>query len=328
MKNMNATTAANTDTAVNKDKNKNKSKNKSGGFIKEIKTNYNLYLMLLPAVIGFFIFCYMPIYGLKIAFMDYDIILGFDDSPWVLFKHFEAFFKDPFFTRILSNTVLLGLYNLLWSFWPPILFAILLNELKWTKLKKLYQSISYLPHFIAVVVIVGMMMQFSTPSGIFNQIATAFGGEPIAFFNDPKYFRTMYIASGVWQGMGYASILYLSTLSGVDTEQYEAAYIDGANRLQRIWHITVPAIMPTITILLVLNSASIINVGFEKVYLMQNPAIYETGDVIQTYVYRYGIVNQNYSYGAAVGLFNSAISLALVALSNTVSSKLKQNSIW
>lgn len=298
------------------------------GFLEEMKKNYNLYLMLLPAIAGFFIFCYMPIYGLSIAFKDYDIILGFSASPWVGLKHFRGFFQDPLFFRTLKNTLLLGFYNLLWGFFPPILFAIFLNEMKCAKLKKVYQTISYLPHFIAVVVIVGMLMEFSTPYGIFNKVLNVLGFESIAFFNDPKYFRTMYIASGIWQGMGYSSIIYLSTLSGVDAEQYEAAYIDGATRFQRIVHITLPALAPTISILLILNTSSIVNVGFEKVFLMQNPAIYETADVIQTYVYRRGITSNDFSYSTAVGFFNSVVSFILVFTTNQVSNMMKQNTIW
>ncbi len=307
---------------------RSKKPRKGNGFVKEMRTNYNLYIMLIPAIVGFTIFCYLPMYGLKIAFMNYDLVLGFDNSAWVGFRHFLAFFKDPFFSRTLINTLLLGFYNLLWSFSPPIIFAIFLNEIRASGLKRVYQTISYLPHFIAIVVIVGMLMDFSSPTGLFNKILAMFGQESISFFNDPKYFRTMYIASGIWQGMGYSSIIYLAALSGVDVEQYEAAYIDGANRLQRIWHISIPAILPTMSILLILSSSSIINVGFEKVLLMQNPAIYSTADVIQTYVYRRGIVSQNFSYGSAVGLFNSVISFIIVMTSNKISAAMKQNSIF
>jgi len=298
------------------------------GFVDELSRNFNLYLMLLPALAGFFIFCYLPIYGLVIAFKRFDIILGFADSPWVGFKHFRSFFQDPLFFRTLRNTLLLGIFNLLWGFSPPILFALFLNEMRWFKLKKLYQTISYLPHFISTVVVVGMLMELTAPAGAISQILGLFGLHDIAFFNDPKYFRSLYISSGIWQGMGFASIIYLSTLSGVDVEQYESAYIDGASRLQRMRFITLPALMPTITVLLILNTASIINVGFEKVFLMQNPAIYETADVIQTYVYRRGISGYDFSYATAVGLFNSVVSFILVAGANKLSNLLNQNGIW
>ena len=301
---------------------------KNIGFTNELVKNKNLYLMILPGFIGFIVFHYLPLYGIIIGFKDYDIIMGFFSSPWVGFKHFINFFNDPYFGRIFSNTLILGISTLLWSFWPPILLALLLNEIGNSKIKKIYQTISYLPHFIAMVVIVGMMMELLGAKGIINNLLSLIGIEPIAFFNKPEFFRPLYIASGIWQGIGWGSILYLSAISGIDMELYEASYIDGANRFQRALYVTIPGILPTITILFILNSGSIINVGFEKVYLMQNPSIYETADVIQTYVYRKGIIDRNFSYATAIGLFNNILAFVILFISNRCSNLMKQNSLW
>lgn len=299
-----------------------------GRFWSEISTNRNLYLMLMPATMGFIVFSYLPIYGLIIAFKNYDIITGFFDSPWVGFQHFRNFFEDPYFGRILRNTLILGLYTIVFGFWPPIVFAILLNEVVNSKIKKVFQTISYLPHFIAVVVVVGMMMEFLGPNGIINHALSSLGFDNIMFFNNHSYFRSLFVASDIWQGMGYSSILYLAALSGIDKQLYDASYIDGANRWQRIYHISIPGIMPTIVILLILNSSHIVNVGFEKVFLMQNPVIYETADVIQTYVYRKGVIDRNFSYATAVGLFNSMLAFIILYCTNRISRSLKQNSLW
>ncbi|MCK9479639.1 MAG: ABC transporter permease subunit [Firmicutes bacterium] len=298
------------------------------GYLYDLKMNYNLYLMILPVALGFIIFHYLPMYGIIIAFKDYDLIKGYMSSPWVGLKHFISFAKDPYFPRVVRNTFILGFYSLLWGFWPPIVLALLLNEVKDGYFKRITQTISYFPHFISVVVIVGMMMEMLGPKGFVNNLLNAWGKDSIAFFNDAKYFRMLYILSGIWQGIGWSSILYLATLSGVDQELYEAAYIDGANRFQRVWHISLPSIMPTITILLILNTANIIDVGFEKVYLMSNPSLYETADVIQTYVYRRGIINKNFSYATAIGLMNSIIAFLLLYVANFISRKKGETSLW
>ena len=298
------------------------------GWRKELSLNRHLYLMILPGLAGFLLFHYAPLYGVLIAFKDYDLVLGVGESPWVGFKHFASFFSDPFAVRVIRNTVVLGFYSLLFGFWPPIVLALLFNELTSLGIKKFFQSVSYLPHFIAMVVVVGMMMELLSPSGPVNLALKSFGMESIAFFNEPQYFRPLYIGSGIWQGIGWGSILYLAAIAGIDPELYEASYIDGANRFQRMWHITFPGIMPTISILLILNASDIINVGFEKVYLMTNPAIYEVGDVIQTYVYRRGIVGGDFGYAAAVGLFNSVVSFLIVYLANRALRGLKQTTLW
>lgn len=310
----------------------NKARRERTGFYTKIKKdilmNYNLYLMVLPAFILFVLFSYLPMYGIIIAFKKYDIVLGFADSPWVGLKYFESFFKDPFVGRLIKNTLLLGFLNLFWGFWPPILLALMLSEMPSLRYRKFVQSVSYLPHFVSTVVIVGMLMDIFGTDGLINRFRESIGMESIAFFNRPEYFRSLYIGSGIWQGIGWSSIIYMSALSGVDTELYEAAYIDGASRLKRIIHISLPSILPVITILLIMNAANIVNVGFEKVYLMQNPAIYETSDVISTYVYRRGLVNRNFSFGTAVGLMNSIISFIIVYVTNRISRALDGATLW
>ena len=296
--------------------------------LQNIRKHYNLYLMILPATVLFIVFCYFPMYGIIIGFKDYDLIDGIMGSPFVGLEHFRNFFQDPYCFRIIKNTLIIGFLNLLWSFWPPVVLAILLNELKWMRAKKVIQTISYLPHFIAVVVIVGMMMEMLGPTGIVNNSLAALGFERINFFNEARYFRTLYIASGIWQGVGYNSIVYMAALSGIDQEQFEAAYIDGANRFQRIWYISLPGIVPVITVLLILNAATIVNVGFEKVYLMYSPATYETADVISTYVYRRGISKMDFSYGTAIGLLNSVTGFLILFVTNMVADKLNGTSLW
>ncbi|NOU62898.1 ABC transporter permease subunit [Paenibacillus sp. LMG 31461] len=298
------------------------------GWLRELRLSGNLYLMVLPGVLGFLLFNYIPMYGIIIAFKQYDLILGFDGSPWVGLKHFQSFFADPYAVRVVKNTLLLGLYSLLFGFWPPILLALLLNELTSKWWKKFFQSVSYLPHFIAMVVVVGMMMELLGANGPVNLLLGSLGMEPIAFFNESSYFRTLFVGSGIWQGIGWGSILYLAALTGIDPELYEASYMDGANRFRRIWHISLPGMLPTITILFILHASDVINVGFEKAYLMSNPAIYEVGDVIQTYVYRRGIIDRNFSYATAVGLLNSVAAFLILYVTNRASRALKQNSLW
>lgn len=284
--------------------------------------------MIMPTFIGFILFYYLPMYGIIIAFKNYDMVLGYFESPWVGIKNFTSFFQDPYFFRILRNTLNLGVTSLIWGFWPPIVLAILLNEISNTKLKKTIQSISYLPHFISMVVIVGMTMELLNANGIINQLLVYFGAERISFFNDPKYFVSIYVISNIWQGIGWGSIVYLSALTSADQQLYEASCIDGANRFQRIIYISIPCITPTIVLLFILNVSQVINVGFEKVYLLQNPAIYETSDVIQTYVYRRGMINLDFSYATAVGLLNSIVALILVFSANKISRKVTETSLW
>jgi putative aldouronate transport system permease protein len=295
---------------------------------KTIKKQYLLVFMVLPAFVVILIFNYFPMYGVQIAFRDYKVAFGITGSPWVGLKHFQAFFTNPFAFRTLKNTLLLGIYGFLWSFPAPIILAIFLNEIKNTQYKRIVQTVSYLPYFLSTVIIVGLLKTFTSLDGIFNRLAILTGNEPILFFLRPEWFRTLYIGSGIWQGVGWGSIIYLAALTGVDMELYDAAAIDGANRLQRIWHISLPSIFPTISILLILNTGSILATNFEKVLLMYNPNTYSVADVIGTYVYREGIMNAQMSYSSAVGLFTSVLSFILLFITNTISNRLSGNSLW
>jgi putative aldouronate transport system permease protein len=298
------------------------------GLVKELKKQYLLILMVLPAFLVILVFSYFPMYGVQIAFRDYKVSLGFSRSPWVGLKHFKAFFSNPFAYRIIKNTLLLGLYGLLWGFPMPIILALLFNEINNAAFKRVVQTISYLPYFLSTVIIVGMLKNFASNTGMFNQIAAFLGHEPIHFFGESSWFRTLYIGSGIWQGLGWGTIIYLAALSGVNAELYDAAAIDGANRFQRIWHISLPAILPTISILLILSTGGILGANFEKVMLMYNANIYDVADVIGTYVYREGIGGSRVSYSSAVGLFTSVVAFVLLFISNTVSDKLSGNSLW
>jgi putative aldouronate transport system permease protein len=298
-------------------------------FLKNAKKQYILLFMVIPAFFAILLFSYVPMYGVQIAFRDYRVARGITGSTWVGWKHFTAFFSNPFALRTIKNTFLLGLYSFLWGFPAPVILAILINEIRNRRFKRIVQTISYLPYFLSMVIIVGMLKTFAGyPAGLFNGLLTFFGREPIFFFGKPEWFRTLYIASGIWQGVGWSTIIYLAALTGVDPELYDAAAIDGANRFQRIWHISLPAILPTISILLILNTGSILSSNFEKVLLMYNPNTYSVADVISTYVYREGIVNSQFSYTTAVGLFTSVISFILLFITNTLSDRLSGNSLW
>lgn len=296
--------------------------------IQDLKKNRTVYLMLLPVVTYYIIFHYGPMYGLQIAFKDFIPSKGFMDSPWVGFEHFKEFFGSVFLWRILQNTLLLSLYSLIFFFPAGIIFAILLNELRSNKLRRLVQTVSYMPHFISVVVIVGMLFDFLARDGLINNIIGFFGLEAIPFMRSSGWFRTIFISSDIWQNVGWSSIIYLAAISNVNPVLYEASHIDGANRWRQMWHVTLPGIMPTITIMLILFIGKFMTIGFEKIILMYNPIIYETADVIQTYVYRKGILEANFSYSAAVGLFNAAISFALLITANVLAKKLGETKLW
>ncbi len=299
-----------------------------GRLARDIRRQYALYLMIVPVLAGFILFKYVPMYGVVMAFQNYDFVGGFFRSPIVGLKWFTMFFQDPYFFRLVRNTFLIGLYGLLWGFWPPILLAILLNEIRGRTFKRVVQSISYLPHFIATVVIVGMMMEMLSTFGVVNDTLERIGLHRLAFFADPRYFRSLYIGSDIWQSVGWGSILYLAALTGIDPELYDAAAIDGAGRLQRIRHITLPGLLPTIQVVLIFSVSDITKVGLEKAYLMQNPGIYETADVVATYVYRRGLLEMNFSYGAAIGLIENIVALVLLLLANFASRRLTQRGLW
>ena len=296
---------------------------------KRFRLDWQLYIFLLPAIIYFILFHYIPIYGVQIAFKDFIEVKGITGSPWVGFEHFERFFSSYQFWNLLKNTILLSLYSLLWSFPCPIILAMLLNQVQNSRFKKLVQTVTYAPHFISVVVLVGMLQLFLSPSiGFVNNIIKLLGGDAIPFLSDPKWFRTIYIGSGIWQGTGWGAIIYIAALAGVSPELYDAAKVDGATRFQIIKNIDFPSILPTAVILLIMNAGSIMNVGFQKVFLMQNDQNVRISEVISTYTYKLGLVQTQYSYSAAVGLFNSVVNIILLSIVNFVAKKVTETSLW
>lgn len=295
---------------------------------KDLVRNRNIYLMLVPVLVYYAIFHYGPMYGLLIAFKDYGMADGVWGSPWVGFAHFQNFFENPYFWRLLRNTLTISVYELLFAFPAPIILALLLNEIRLVMFKRVVQTISYLPHFISIVVVAGMLVDFFARDGLINSIVHFFGYEPIAFWQESGWFRSLYVSSGIWQGIGWGSIIYLAAMSSIDPTLYDAARIDGAGRWKQTVHITIPGIMPTIVILFILNVGSMLAVGSEKIILLYNPLTYETADVISTYVYRKGILGADFGYSAAVGLFNSVISFILLVLANTVSKRVSEHKLW
>lgn len=299
---------------------------------KDFRKNWGLYLMVLPVLIYYLIFCYAPMYGALIAFKDYKPRLGIIGSPWAApaFKHFISFFKGPYFYRLVRNTLKISLTSLFWGFPAPIILALMINELKSKWFTKVSQTITYLPHFISLVVICGMISTFTNKEGFINDIVALFGGQRTTMLTKPEYFVPIYVISDIWQGIGWGSIIYLSALAGIDQELYEAATLDGAGRLRQTWHVTLPGILPTIIIMLILRLGGLMSVGYEKIILLENPLTYETAEVISSHVYQKGIVGgvNQYSYATAVGLFNSAINCLLVVAANKLSRSLTETSLW
>ncbi len=288
--------------------------------MKEIRNNGQLYVMMLPVLVGFFLFRFYPMYGLQIAFKDYNIVAGIGGSEWVGLENFRKFVEDPFFFRVVKNTVVLGFWTLVISYPLPIVFAVLLNEVKQQHglFKRVTQSISYLPHFIAVVVIVGLIYDFFSFDGIVNQIAVALTGDTVRILGTSTWFRPLYVGSVVWQGIGWGSIIYLAALTGIPPAQYEAAIVDGASRWQRIRYVTLPGLLPVISVTLILSVSTIVSVGFERAFLLQQPATYNVSDVIATYVYRRGLIKFDFSYGAAIGLFDAIVAFVVVVVANFI----------
>lgn len=302
-----------------------------GGFPgwKAIARNWDLYLLISPVIVYFLVFHYYPMYGVQIAFRNFVATKGILGSTWVGLRHFTRFFNSFYFWRLIRNTLGIGLYELIVGFPIPIILALSINEVKSERFKRLVQNITYAPHFLSTVVVVGMLFLFLNPNyGVINNIIVLFGGEPVFFMTEPKWFKTIYVFSGVWKSMGWSSIIYLAALSGVDPELHDAAKVDGATQFQRIRHINFPAILPTIVTLLILNVGRILSVGFEKVYLMQNPLNLEASDVISTHVYRTGLQGAQYSYSAAVGLFNSVVNFIMLVTVNRLARKLNETSLW
>ena len=296
---------------------------------KQMKANYFLYIFLLPATVYLGIFAYGPLYGIQIAFKDFFAFKGIEGSPWVGFKHFRVFFNSPRFSILLTNTLTISIYSLLANFPIPIILALLLNYTPRQGLKRFAQTVSYAPHFISIVVLAGMLNVFLSPrSGFVNTLLGYLGVQPIFFMGTPSAFKHIYVWSGVWQSAGWSSIIYLAALSGVSPELHEAAIIDGANKLQRIWNIDIPTIMPTMVILLVMSFGSIMNVGYEKAFLLQNSLNISTSEIISTYTYKIGIQDTQYSYSTAIGLFNNVINFALLIIVNRVARLLSGTSLW
>ena len=297
----------------------------------ELTRRWQLYLILLIPITFLVVFSYVPMYGAQIAFRQYTAKGGITGSKWVGMKHFIKFFNSPFFVRLIRNTLFISLYGLFAGFPIPVLLAISLNNCDSTKFKKTVQMVTYAPHFISTVVMVGMLFQvFSYQYGMVNNLLDALGLERKLFMSEPQYFRHMYVWSGVWQGMGYNSIIYISALSAIDPSLYEAAKVDGANRLQRIFHIEIPGILPTIITLLILNTGSLLSVGHEKILLMQTTQNMETSDVISMYVYRLSFQSTipDYSYSSAIGLFNSVVNFVIIMIVNAVSKHVTETSLW
>lgn len=291
--------------------------------------NKFLYLMLLPVVLYYFIFHYIPMYGSVIAFQDFNPAKGIAGSSWVGLDNFNAFFQSFYFSRLIRNTLVISSLDLVLGFPAPIILALLLNELRWGPFRRLVQTVTYMPHFISVVVLVGMMVDFTAKDGLFNTLITqTIGGEPILFMQKPELFPFVYVLSGIWQHIGWGSIIYLAAITSIDPTLYEAAMADGANRFQQIWYVTIPGIMPTIIILLILRMGTMMTVGFEKILLMYNPLTMVTADVISTYVYRKGILDTDYGFSAAVGLFNSVINFGLLVIANRFSRRTSDTSLW
>lgn len=287
-----------------------------------------LYLMAIPVMLYYIVFCYLPMFGIVIAFQDFRITRGFFGSKWVGLKNFEQFFASEYAWTTIRNTLSISIYGLIFAFPAPILLAILLNEVRNEHFKKLVQTVTYMPHFISLVIICAMVMDFCSTRGLINTLITSMGGKAINFMTEPKWFYPIYILSGLWQHLGWDSIIYLAALSAIDPELYEAATVDGAGRLRRIWHVTLPGIAPTITILLILRIGSIMSVGFEKIILLYTPVIYETADVISTFVYRKGLMDGKYSFASAVGLMNSVINFILLLGADRISKRLGQNGLF
>ena len=317
---------------MSKDKSKKPFKEKLRITIKEYKLDFirnkYVYIMLIPVITYFIIFHYIPLIGAQIAFRNYRLPLGFWRSPWVGLRWFREFFSSFYFLRLIRNTFMINLYDVIFGFPAPIILALLLNEIRVKLFKRTVQTITYLPHFISIIVICGMIRDFFSRHGIVNALLTQLGLEAVPFMITPGWFRPLFVGSNIWTQVGWGSIIYLAALTAIDQELYEAATIDGAKRFRQLLHITIPCITPTIVILFILRMGRMMSVGFEKVLLLYNENTYETADVISTFVYRKGILEMSYSYSTAVGLFNSVINLILLVTFNKLCRRVSESSLW
>jgi len=296
--------------------------------VKDFKKNKVLYLMVSPVVLFYILFHYMPMYGVLMAFQNFRPAHGIMGSDWVGFDHFIRFFQGPFFWRLMRNTFVLNVQLLIFGFPAPIILAILLNEVRNNKFKRTVQTITYMPFFISTMVVVGIIFDFTLSTGVINDIIVFFGGSRRNLMADPNLFRPIYVTSIIWQTIGWNSIVFLAALAGIDAEQHEAAMIDGAGRFRRIWSVTIPGILPTIVIMLILRMGSMMSIGFEQIILMYSPATFETADVISTYVYRVGLLQGNFSFATAINLFNTLMNFALIISANAISRRVNETSLW
>lgn len=300
----------------------------SARIVRDFQRNKQKYLIILPVLIYFILFHYKPMYGVIIAFKRYKPVLGIADSPWVGFNNFVRFFKDIYFFRLIKNTITINVLSLIFSFPMPIFLAILLNEVKNVKFKKAVQTITYMPHFVAMVIVCGMVTSFCQTNGLINNVIEFFGGTRMNLLVKKNYFYPIYIISGIWQNIGWDSIIFLAALSGIDQEQYEAARVDGAGRIKQIIYITLPGLLPTISILLILRMGRLLSVGYEKILLLYQPVTYEVADVISTYTYRKGLIEADYSYSTAISMFNSIVNIIFLTVSNRISKKAGQSGLY
>ncbi|WP_145020460.1 sugar ABC transporter permease [Paenibacillus sp. Y412MC10] len=296
--------------------------------VRDFVLNKYLYIMMLPVIAYYLVFHYAPMYGALIAFKDYSPMKGILGSDWVGLKHFHDFFGSYYFWRILKNTILISLYTLVFEFPAPIILALLINEVRKKKFKRVVQTITYMPYFISLVVICGIITDFTNADGLINRLFMFLGYDGQAMLQKPDLFRPIYVLSEIWQRIGWESIIYIAALMSIDLEQYESARIDGASRLKQMLYITLPGLLPTIMIMFILRMGNLLNVGFEKIILLYNPVTYETADVISSFVYRKGLLEFGWSYSSAVGLFNSVINLVLLITANAISRRVSQNSLW
>ena len=297
--------------------------------VKRVLSSWQLYVLLLPTFVYVAIFCYRPMYGVLIAFEDFTIGGSIWDAPWVGLKHFRRLFNMPQFGNMIRNTLSISVYSLLVGFPIPILLALIMNSITSVRYKRLIQTVTYAPHFISTVVVIGMLNVFLAPStGVVNSVIQLLGGPPKFFMGDPELFADMYVWSGVWQNMGYSSIIYLAALTGVNPELHEVAMVEGASKIRRIWHIDLPCILPTIVTLLIMQCGRLMSVGFDKAYLMQNALNLSASEVLSTYVYKIGMLNSQFSFSTAVDLFNCLINIILLVIVNAICNKLGDISLW
>ena len=297
---------------------------------KALKRDYDVYLLILPVVAFFIIFCYVPMYGVQIAFKDYSPAQGFAGSPWVGLKHLERFISGLYFGRVIKNTLLMSVYSLIISIPAPVILALLFNEIRTKKLKVSMQAISYAPNFISTVVMVSMITMFLTPqTGFVDSILRVFGhSSDQSIINEPSAFYHLYVWSGIWQGVGWSSVIYSAAIEGVPVDMYEAAWLDGASKIKQIWYVTLPTISPTIIILAIMAIGNVLNIGYEKVFLMQTDLNLTTSEIISTYVYKAGLQQAQYSFSTMVGLFNNVINFAVLVIANSIAKRVSETSLW